>query len=118
MIALVFSVLILGFALACQSLIDMWLRQADASQKVYEYCSLLLIGTAFNAVYNVGYMDWVVRRKVKNILALNLFSMVSLITLLPISINNYGAKGAAFGWVFVNLIGFCFSLGWVRTKKL
>lgn len=117
LIILVFSVVILGFVLVGQSLISMWLRHPDVAQKVYEYCSLLLIGTAFNALYNVGYMDWIVRRKAKNILAINLFSLALMMIILPLAIRAYGVKGGALGWVVINLIGFCCSLGWLMRRN-
>jgi O-antigen/teichoic acid export membrane protein len=115
-ILLVFSVLIFGFILAGQTLINVWLRHADAAKHVYDYCSLLLVGTAFNALYNVGYMDWIVRRKAKNILALNLSSLALMVILLPIAIHGYGIKGATLGWVGINLVGFCCSLGWLKRR--
>jgi O-antigen/teichoic acid export membrane protein len=117
-IILVFSVVIFGFVLIGQSVIDIWLRHADAAQKVYQYTSLLLIGTAFNALYSVGYMDWIVRRKAKNILVLNLFSLMLMIIILPLAIRAYGVKGAALGWVFINMIGFCISLKWISHRNI
>jgi O-antigen/teichoic acid export membrane protein len=117
LIVLVFSVVILGFFLVGQSLIGMWLRHADAAKQVYEYCSFLLIGTAFHALYSVGYMDWVVRKKARNILALNFFSIVLMIILLPIAINHYGVRGAALGWVTINLAAFMYSLGWLKRVR-
>ena len=110
----VLAVVILGFFLAGQTLMSLWLRHPEAARHVYEYCSLLLLGTAFNALYNVGYMDWIVSGKARNIFALNLVSLALMIILLPIAIHAYGIKGATLGWVVVNLIAFCCSLGWLR----
>lgn len=112
----IFSALILGFILLGQPLINLWLRHAEAAHKVYEYCSLLLIGTAFNGLYNVGYMDWIVRRMARNILALNLLSLMLMMILLPITIHAYGIKGATVGWVVINFIGFSCSLGWLKRR--
>lgn len=111
-----FLLLILGFFLVGQPLINIWLGHLDAGKHVYEYCSILLVGTAFNALYNVGFMDWIVRRKSRNILALNLMSLALMMILLPITIHSYGVIGSSIGWVLVNLIGFCFSLGWLRRR--
>ncbi len=116
LILLLFLLVILGFFLVGQPLINIWLGHLDAGKHVYEYCSILLVGTAFNALYNIGYMDWIVRRKSRNILALNLTSLALMMILLPITIHSYGVIGGTIGWVLVNLIGFCFSLGWFRRR--
>jgi O-antigen/teichoic acid export membrane protein len=116
LILIVFSLVILGFFLVGKPLISLWLGHADAAKYVYEFCSMLLVGTAFNALYNVGYMDWVVCGRARNILALNLFSLALTMIFLPIAIDAYGTKGATLGWVVINLIGFCFSLGWLKRR--
>jgi O-antigen/teichoic acid export membrane protein len=116
-IFLVFTVVILVFVLGGYSILSLWLRHPDAVSHVHEYCSFLLIGTAFNALYNVGYMDWIVHRKVRSILTLNLFSLTLMLTLLPVAIKAFGVKGATVGWVIVNFISFCCTLGWLVRKE-
>jgi hypothetical protein len=45
-----------------------------------------------------------------------LTSLALMMILLPITIHSYGVIGGTIGWVLVNLIGFCFSLGWFRRR--
>ena len=115
-ITLVISIIMLVYYLVGESLIGLWLRHAEATKYVYEYCSLLLIGSAFNALLSVGYLNWIIRKKIKNLLILNLSSLACTIIFLPKIINTYGLKSAPLVWVIINLVSFSFSLGWLKKS--
>jgi hypothetical protein len=111
---LIFSLIILGFFLLGRSLLELWLGNANLTNHVFDYCSLLLIGSAFNALYNIGYMDWIVHKKTKNLLALNLASLAIVIVFLPVVINTFSSKNAPLVWIIINLLCFSCTLGWLK----
>jgi O-antigen/teichoic acid export membrane protein len=115
-IFLLFLALIVGFITSGQFLLRLWLPEGDGATFVYAYGCLLMIGTAFNALYNVGYMDWVVKGKTKFIFTLNSISLALILVIVPLAIKRYGAAGAPLGWIVCNVIAFLCSLGWLRQK--
>jgi O-antigen/teichoic acid export membrane protein len=113
-ITLIFSLIILGFFLLGRSLLELWLGNANLTNHVFDYCSLLLIGSAFNALYSIGYMDWIVHKKTKNLLALNLASLAIVIVFLPVVINTFSSKNAPLVWIIINFLCFSCTLGWLK----
>lgn len=95
----------------------MWLQDPVAIEFVYPTLSLLLVGTALNTFYNVGYMHWIVHQKTSRILQVNAIAlMLSMLLIAPLVIA-YGPNGAAFGWLSINFIGFVLSLGWIKPSR-
>jgi hypothetical protein len=95
-------------------LLEVWLRNTDAVTATYPILSVLLVGSALNAFYNVGYVNWLARQKVYMILRVNAFALILSVLLIPLLVSWQGTIGAAFGWLVINLIGLAFSLGWVK----
>ncbi len=92
----------------------MWLKNAHVVAYIYPIMTVLLLGTALNALYNVGYLDWIVHKNVRGIRNVNILSLILSILIIPVLVSLLGVVGAAFGWVVVNVIGLLLSLGWVR----
>jgi O-antigen/teichoic acid export membrane protein len=105
------------YLLAGKQLIGFWLRSASAANAVYPLLTILLVGTALNAFYNVGYLNWIVQEKAKRILLVNSLSLVLSIILIPLLVGYLGAGGAAVGWLTINLVGFLISLEWIKQSK-
>jgi O-antigen/teichoic acid export membrane protein len=77
--------------------------------------SVLLLGTALNAFYIVGYIHWLVLEKVHRLLLVNTAALVLSLAISPLLITRLGPIGAAFGWLAINLIGFFLSLEWLKN---
>lgn len=110
-------VLAAGFVLAGENLLRMWIAQDGASEAIYPLLGVLLVGTALNALYNVGYVHWLVLGRSDRIFQVNVFTLACGLLLLPKLISEYGSLGAAFGWVLVNAIGLVASAGWLRKQS-
>lgn len=106
-----------AFIFVGKELLEFWLRNADAAVQVYPILAVLLLGTTLNAFYNVGYVNWLVNRKVHRVFQVNILSLACSIVLIPLLVSAQGAIGAAFGWLAINLIGLLFSLDWLRRKS-
>jgi O-antigen/teichoic acid export membrane protein len=97
-------------------LLDVWLRNPEAATAIYPMLAILLTGTALNAFYNVGYVNWLAHQKTHRVLQVNAFALVLSVALIPPLVSWQGTIGAAFGWLAINLIGFVFSLGWLKQN--
>ena len=106
----------LGFALLGKWVLALWLKDPVAVEFVYPILSLLLAGTALNALYNVGYMHWVVHEKTQRIMQVNALALLLSLLLIPPLVTAYGPIGAAFGWLSINMIGFVLSLEWLKKS--
>ena len=107
----------LGFAVLGKWVLALWLKDPAAVEFVYPILSLLLVGTALNALYNVGYMHWVVREKTQKIMQVNALALLLSLLLIPPLVIAYGPIGAAFGWLTINMIGFVLSLEWLKKSS-
>jgi O-antigen/teichoic acid export membrane protein len=115
-IALIVGVGALIFITIGKWILDIWLRNPLVVTAVHPLLAILLIGTCLNAFYNVGYMNWIAQEKVHRIFQVNALALLLSVTLIPPLILWQGTIGAAFGWLIINLIGFVFSLGWIKWK--
>lgn len=107
----------LGFIFAGAWLLGVWLRNPVAAATVYKLLAILLVGTILNAFYIVGYINWVVHEKVHRVFQVNAISVVLSLALIPPLVASQGTRGAAFGWLTINLIGFVLSLEWLKRKQ-
>lgn len=107
----------LGFIFAGAWVLGTWLRNPVAAATVYKLLAILLVGTVLNAFYIVGYINWVVHEKVHRVFQVNAISVVLSLALIPPLVASQGTRGAAFGWLTINLIGFVLSLEWLKRKQ-
>ncbi|TWJ26349.1 O-antigen/teichoic acid export membrane protein [Geobacter argillaceus] len=98
------------FVLFGDWLLFRWLRNQDVVSAVYLPLSILLAGTAMNAIYTVGYMNWVARGQVKIISMVNALALLFSLSLIPYLVSVYGIVGAAAAWSIINLIGMIVSI--------
>ncbi len=113
--------LIVGFAAlvfyaASEWLLNIWLKNPEAVQAVHPLLTVLLIGTAINAFYNVGYINWLVHEKIHRVFQVNALALALSVMLIPPFVALKGSIGAALGWLVINLIGFVLSLEWLKKK--
>lgn len=117
LIALLVGLGAITFITTGKWLLDVWLRNPEAVTAVYPMLAVLLAGTALNAMYNVGYVNWLAHQKIHRVFQVNLFALMISVALIPPLVSWQGTIGAAFGWLAINLIGFVFSLGWLKQKS-
>lgn len=98
-------------------LLMLWLHDDRAVAVIHPLLSVLLLGTAMNAFYNVGYIHWLVQERVGRILLVNGLSVVLALVLTPLLVLWKGSLGATLGWVLINLLGLLISLEWLKRKS-
>jgi O-antigen/teichoic acid export membrane protein len=105
------------FIAAGEWLLGVWLRNPAVVAVVYPLLAVLLVGTALNAFYNVGYINWIVHEKIRRVFQVNALALALSVALIPPLVAWQGTIGAAFGWLAINLIGFLLSLEWLKRKR-
>lgn len=117
MIGLLAGLSALVFIAMGKWLLDIWLRNPDAVAFVHPLLAILLVGTALNAFYNVGYIHWIAHEKIHRVFQVNALALILSVVLIPVFVAWQGTIGAAFGWLVINLIGFVISLEWLKRKQ-
>lgn len=110
-VVVVGGLLFLGWG---ETVLGWWLRDAAAVAVILPILSVSLWGTALNALYNVGYVNWLAHGRSRSILFVNALSLGIALLAIPPLVARWGLVGAASGWVAMNLIGFVLSLGWLK----
>ncbi len=100
-----------------RSALAIWLQNAGASASVYQVLVILILGTLLNSLYNVGYLNWLIFDRVKTMVLTNVLSVCFCIFATPLLIKEHGITGAAYGWLFTNVLGFVLSTGWIFELK-
>ena len=114
LLILIVSLGSLGFVLIGHWILDLWLQNPVTVSAVYPLLTVLLVGTGLNALYNVGYVSWLVHEKIHRVFQVNALALVLAITLIPYFVTWQGTIGAAIGWLLINLIGFLLSCEWLK----
>ena len=107
----------LVFSISGERLLLFWLGDAQVVEAVYSVLSILLIGTAFNALYNIGYINWIANDKIYCVFQVNALGLALSVALIPPLVKCHGMMGAAFGWVAMNLVGLLLSLEWLKREQ-
>lgn len=114
------SLMILTFAAAFYAIgydfLTLWLKSSSIALQVYELLTILLIGTALNVLYTIGYINWIVKGQLIRVLQVNLISLIVSVVSIPIMVTRFGMAGASLGWITINAVGLFFSLGWLAQN--
>jgi O-antigen/teichoic acid export membrane protein len=110
-----FFVLYLGVG---KAVLGLWLRNDAVAANVVEVLNLLLIGSALNIYYNIGYTNWVATGKSRVIFRVNLASFLVALIVTPLAIDRFGLVGAGAALVLMNAIGACVSLYWLAKSRV
>lgn len=105
------------FGLWGEWLLTLWLRDPSVVSSVLPILSVALWGSALNALYGVGYVNWLAHGMSGRILLVNAASLGTALLTIPPLVGQWGVVGAAFGWVAMNAIGFLCSLGWLIDTR-
>lgn len=116
-IALVVLTGVMVFVFAGRWLLSLWLADAEAVNVVFPLLAALLVGTALNAFYNVGYVNWIALDKIRRVMQVNLTAFLLSLMIMPFLVSLYGVVGAAFGWIVINSIGLILSLEWLKRVE-
>ena len=90
-----------------------WLKSDALILQVAPLLPWLLLGSALNALYNVGYLNWIADGNHSAIMKVYGFCLVAGLAIVPWSIEKYGLSGAVVGWLLINTICFLSSFQWV-----
>lgn len=103
----------LCFIFSGQWLLNFWLGNEQVTAEVFPVLTLLLLGTALNALHNVGYINWLAHGKIRRVVQVNAISLILAILVIPVMISWQGIVGAAAGWIIINFIGFVIGMEWL-----
>lgn len=108
----------IGFIVGGEWVLGFWLRDPKAVAIVHPLLSILLIGSALNAFYHVGYFNWLANGQARRILLVNVVSLVVCLVVTPPLVTWQGIIGATFGFLAMNVIGLVISLEWLRPVDI
>lgn len=106
-----------GFFALGEILLRQWLGNSETADAVHSPMGLLLIGSGLNALYNIGYLHWLVHNQSHRILLVNGFSLIGAVALVPYLATVGGVTGGAAGWVLINALGLLASAGWILPRN-
>lgn len=112
-ISLVVLVTGLSYAVGGRIILEAWLKNSETVFVVYPLLSILLVGSALNAFYHVGYYNWLALDKTNIIFTVNLLSFILCLSVTPMLIHWNGVIGATFGFVIMNVVGLGISVTWL-----
>ncbi|OQW68047.1 MAG: hypothetical protein BVN34_09645 [Proteobacteria bacterium ST_bin12] len=113
LVAIMIIIMGIIFYFAGYVFLQWWLKSAEIAQQVYSVLSILLIGTALNALYTIGYINWIAKGQLFKVLQVNLISLIASVISIPLMVTKFGMVGASLGWITINAVGLFFSLGWL-----
>lgn len=98
------------YVLVGEQMLLLWLNDEESARQVKPILDYLLVGSAFNLIYQVGYQRWIALGYTKNIAFVNALGLGTTLLLSPTLISHYGAMGATASWLAVNVVGSILSL--------
>ena len=102
------------FIMGGEWFLKIWMQDVEAVSIIYPLLSILLIGSALNAFYHVGYYNWLAQHRSDRILLVNSVGFFLTLIITPILIKSEGMIGATFGFVVMNFVRFIVSLEWIK----
>lgn len=100
------------------TLLLIWTQDESVTSNSAPILSILIIGTGLNAMMNIPYALQLAHGWTKLSVYSNIIAIAVIIPLLLIIVPKYGAIGAAFVWVILNLGYILFSLPIVHAKLM
>jgi O-antigen/teichoic acid export membrane protein len=90
-------------ALFSKEVLNLWLADTDASQHAYKILTLLIVGTALNALMTLPYTLQLAHGWTRLALYKNIIAVILLVPLMVLMVQRYGGIGAAWVWIILNL---------------
>jgi O-antigen/teichoic acid export membrane protein len=98
-------------------LLHIWLGNAQYEAQVKPILDILLIGSAFNLVYQIGYQRWIALSRTRTIAIVNTLGLVCSLSITPFLVLRFGAAGAAVSWIVINVVGVALSMGFLVPRR-
>jgi len=92
-----------GIAVFSREILELWLGHTDVASHAYPILTLLIIGTALNAVMTLPYGMQLAYGKTKIILIANVLAVIFLIPVMVLLVQEYKGLGAAWAWIILNI---------------
>lgn len=105
-------------AIFAKEILDLWLDNATAAQNAHQILTLLMIGTALNAVMTMPYTLQLAYGWTKLTIYKNIIAVVLLVPLLVWMVQMYQGIGAAWVWIILNLGYFIFEVPIMHRRLL
>ncbi|MBM0106160.1 oligosaccharide flippase family protein [Steroidobacter sp. S1-65] len=106
-----------GYLTIGEWLVQLWLNNDATFAEVRDVLRLLLVGSAFNLIYQVSYQRWIVLGQSRQIFVVNVSSLLLALSMTPFLIHAWGLLGAAFGWIANNSIGILMNVRWMLRRS-
>ena len=90
-------------AVFSEEILTLWLRDTIAAQNSYQILTLLIIGTAFNALMTLPYTLQLAHGWTKLAFYKNIVAVIILVPLMLWMVQMYQGVGAAWVWIILNL---------------
>jgi O-antigen/teichoic acid export membrane protein len=87
------------------ALLNYWLGSRAVTSEIKPILDVLMIGSALNLLYQIGYQRWVASGRSRPIAIINFAGLLCSVGLTPLLVPIYGPVGAASGWIAINLLG-------------
>lgn len=85
-----------------KEVLSLWLPDTDASQNAYKILTLLMVGTALNALMTLPYTLQLAHGWTRLAFYKNVIAVILLVPLMVWMVHRYQALGAAWVWVILN----------------
>jgi len=105
-------------ALFSKELMSFWIRDPSTVERSYFLVSLIITGTAFNAIMLLPFALQLAYGWTKLSFYKNVFAVIIFIPLLILLVTNYGAAGAAIAWIALNIGYFLFEIPIMHSRLL
>lgn len=116
------SVLVLPAAITIaifsKEILTLWLGDTEATQNAYQILTLLMIGTALNALMTLPYTLQLAYGWTKLAFYKNVIAVILLVPLMVWMVGTYQGIGAAWAWIILNFGYFIFEVPVMHRRLL
>ncbi|WP_276508927.1 oligosaccharide flippase family protein [Mariprofundus ferrooxydans] len=89
-------------------LLNLWTQNEQVSSHASPILTILVLGTALNAMMNIPFALQLAHGWIRLALSLNVVAILVLVPALIFAVTHYGSTGAAMIWLFLNAVSvFC-----------
>lgn len=105
-------------AIFSKEILEIWLGHTKAASHAYPILTLLIIGTALNAVMTLPYGMQLAQGKIKIVFVANVIAVLFLMPVMVVLVDLYQAIGAAWAWMILNIGYIVFLIPIMHQKTL
>ena len=108
----------LTFIMYAKPALGLWMQDRAIATAVAPIAIPLVIGMIFNSFMNIPYMLQLAHGWTSLAMKINLFAAAFVVPALVVAINRYGALGAAYVWVMLNVGYFLIGIHFMHRRLL